>query len=284
MIYINEPKYIKPILSPCIQNNWIMSPGETRWAGLSNGGGNAALIANGQPRLFGLWFSFLFLGSNLIREIFIIFISPLKKMISLSLMRRRYLKKDTIHRLDFPHRQFIWKWLLKDYISQQRKGVKMAFRPYSQCLFQLRLKRVALAIVQSQFLLDFPPKHCPRHHTVLFFIGLELHPSAVLAALRRLLDCRRVPRWPGKLPIPVGLLGHMRTSWDQLSPALCSGNLRGALTSHTSPSLTSLVLCDTHWSAVVGPQCPGWFNTSSWKIWWGKSYPSPTRGKKCLDF
>ena len=145
-----------------------------------------------------------------------------------------------------------------------KKGGKNGFQAVFPVSVPITDKEVALAIVQSQFLLVFPLKHCPRYHTGLFFIGLGSHPSAVLAVLRPLLDCQRVPRWPYKLHIPVGLLGHIRTSWDHLSLTLCSGSLHITLTSHTSQTslpLTGLGLCHIRWSAVTGQQSLDWFYT-----------------------
>jgi len=76
------------------------------------------------------------------------------------------------------------KWLLKDYISQKRKGGEKAFCAIFSVSAAITDKEVDLAIVQSQFLFNFPSNYCPGHHTRLFFIELQSHPSVARAVLK----------------------------------------------------------------------------------------------------
>ena len=66
----------------------------------------------------------------------------------------------------------------------EKKGGKNAFHAILPMSVAIMDKEVDLAIVQSQFLFHFPPNYCPGHHTRLFFIELELHPSVVRAVLK----------------------------------------------------------------------------------------------------
>lgn len=77
MIYINEHKYIKDLVSPDIWNNWIMALA-SRQRPRKQRGGNATLITNGYLNCSN-WF--FILRNNLIRQICIIFISLFKNMI-----------------------------------------------------------------------------------------------------------------------------------------------------------------------------------------------------------
>lgn len=70
------------------------------------------------------------------------------------------------------------------FTEKKERGGEKAFCAIFSVSVAIMDKDVDLAIVQSQFLFNFPSNYCPGRHTRLFFIELQSHPSVVRAVLK----------------------------------------------------------------------------------------------------